>query len=408
MKFLFQLFSFLIYTTTLYASVVPKKGVEAPVALHDASLSRVQQQSQAGSLAEQAVQPVVKSGPVESESSKQAKSVISEKKLSEEQSVSKNIKLLQKKAITSAVLGKQNLSAKQEKRMKPQQAAQSGGLSLPRVAKTIGKQVEPQKTVAKKVAPAVRAPVGISFRGIQEEGVNKNTFLCPVEASGSSCSQETINDAVGFDISGGKNLQFFDNFVYWLLQKAHREQFVKEDLRYDGVALTKKMNQEGWGATNAYCIIISTNPMLQQLVMPGQSVAKGKQKVIVQLWYSGQDVIQLWSQDVVELSPGQGFKVIVSNNEDDKLEALIDESKKAVGLAVFLEKLGLQANNRKDAEYAQATGSPRMVRIEVVDISFQMKDDSLYKESKTDKKVAGDIKFAGQVAGGAIDVLQHM
>lgn len=219
-----------------------------------------------------------------------------------------------------------------------------------------------------KVFPATKSvdPNALVFVGVQESEVSKNNFLCQgAQFSGSICSQESVDGAVGFDISGGKTLQIFNNFSYWIIQKQKRKEYIKENLRYDGQALENKLNQEGWGVVNPFCILVSTDPMLQKAVLPNKVAPAGTQKVIVQLLYSGNNLIQLWSQDVVFVKPGQRFKVEVSSEPDVRLALMIKESKSSKLLNQFLAKLGLDQTNRNEVTYNQAGGSPRMVRLKL-------------------------------------------
>ena len=222
----------------------------------------------------------------------------------------------------------------------------------------------------------------IIFNGISESGITQNSFLCGKQGVGTvssakggtnfeavDCDYTEIQGAVGFDISKGHTLQFFNNFTYWLRKKGDREQDIKSgDTNSTGGSLTTaevtaKMDSEGWGSIGAFCIIISTNPTLQKSVLPDKQPEKGETKLIVQLWYNGNDLIQLWSQDVVMIKQGQNFTIAISNGEDSNLEAiLVDKDQSSYMKAV----VGLmQPINRNSQAYQQAANSPRMVRINV-------------------------------------------
>ncbi len=270
-------------------------------------------------------------------------------------------KSIAKRVITSSV--------NQPKRVETLQGKQQNAPKSMRAKVGVGTSKSAKSMSQKSLPKPQLSPNALVFEGLQEEGIGKNTFLCPEQASGAVCSQADVDGAVGYDIHGGKTLQFFDNFVYWLQQKEHRRQYVKTNLRYDGSALTNKLNQEGWGATSAYCVLVSTDPMLQKVVLPTQKAPKGTVKVIAQLLYSGENVLQLWSQDVVFMKPGQRFKLVVSSQEDNKLAAALQESSHATGVAHYIEKLGFQKSTRKDYIYNAASDSPRMVRIQLAPIS---------------------------------------
>ena len=211
----------------------------------------------------------------------------------------------------------------------------------------------------------VASTQGVLFAGLQEQGVLKNTFLCQgSQFEGSVCSQDLIDNAIGFDIASSRTLQFFNNFGYWLAQKEQRREYVKNDLRYQGAAIDAKMDEEGWAATSAYCIFLSTDPLLQKLVEPNKKVPAGKVKVIAQLLYNGNNLIQLWSQDVLFIEPGKQVSVIVTSQEDSRLENMLASSVQEQGVMGFIEQLGLQQNNRDQDLYSKAQGSPRMIRLQ--------------------------------------------
>jgi len=201
----------------------------------------------------------------------------------------------------------------------------------------------------------------IIFQGLVEAGITKNSFFCPASATGSTDCSNVDSGAIGYHVSGSQPLQFFNNQSYWLKQETDRETIVHTDLKYSGASLRNKMISEGWVAMGGYCILISISPILTDLIMPAVKASGGNIKVIVQLWYNGSQLIQLWSQDAAVLPQDKGFKVLITSDLDSqiaKLPALASEK-------TFLGKLGLQQNNRLP-EYAQATGAPRSVKIQVL------------------------------------------
>lgn len=225
---------------------------------------------------------------------------------------------------------------------------------------------------------------GIVFTGLTETNINKNNFLCPDVENPSGgqtnpsesydCSQSTIDGASGFNLSGGKTLQFFNNQVYWDRQKALREQYLSKVDRYKNSedidiknlqTLQEKMKSDGWGAMGGYCIIITTDPMTTYVAQPTKQPASGQVKLVVQLWYSGDLLLQLWSQDVALLSENQSFSVQVSSDEDTffniDVASIITSS---IPLKTsFLSGLGFVEFNRKNSVYSIATQSPRSVKI---------------------------------------------
>lgn len=236
-------------------------------------------------------------------------------------------------------------------------------------------------TVAKGSSGSIvsQSSTGATFQGMTETGVIKNTFLCGQTGVGNiagsggqnfesdTCTINAIQTVVGFDISGGKTVQFFNNFTYWLQQKGQQEEYYKTnnpDLAQDPDGLENKMNSDGWAAMGAYCILITTNEILQETVEPTIVAGKGQIKVIVQLLYNGGDLIQLWSQDVALLEQGQSFVIGISNAADTNLPSAIKASTDSQQYLAAVSK-AMQPNNRASDTYNAATGSPRTVRIVV-------------------------------------------
>lgn len=206
----------------------------------------------------------------------------------------------------------------------------------------------------------------VLFQGLVEQSdIHKNTFLCPASAEDGvqGCHNEQVA-AHGFDVSGGRTIQFCNNQQYWLQQEAARAQYVMTVLNYSGSALDQKLQDEGWKAMGGYAVVISTNPLLVNHVMPEIVASTGQAKVVVQLWYNGSDLIQLWSQDAMILDQGASFQVVLSSTVDNRLSSLFAASTKTSSWQNdFLSKLELQPNNRKKSDYDSAVGSPRQVRI---------------------------------------------
>lgn len=238
-----------------------------------------------------------------------------------------------------------------------------------------GAVVPVAKAVGKSSLASSSGNVGAIFQGITEQGVVKNTFLCGdssvtessiagnnVEAT--DCSMSKVKEAIGFDISGGKTIQFLNNFTYWTRQKSQAEQnYQINNSQASDSDVTSYMQQNGWGAIGAFCIIISTNEILQEIIEPNTQASSGKIKVVAQLWYSGNNLIQLWSQDVAIINPGQGFTLAISNTADTNLTTALQAS---VGTSGYLGTIGkaIQPDNRNAQAYAAAVDSPRMVRIQ--------------------------------------------
>lgn len=249
---------------------------------------------------------------------------------------------------------------------------------LPQSFFVMGSQAakEASLTNSSQGASAVATPAtttGVVFAGLTESGVTRNTFLCGATsvtgsaASGtnfeaSNCAITAVKAAAGFDISEGATLQFFNNFTYWLQQKSEQEQSYQINDSLTGSALGEKMNSEGWGSMGACCVIVSTNQIVKETVYQSVVANSGEVKVVVQLWYNGDNLIQLWSQDSVSLKPGQSFTVAISNSPDARLKSTFVAG---TGLAQYLAAINndMQPDNRNEDSYSAATNSPRMVRI---------------------------------------------
>ncbi len=207
----------------------------------------------------------------------------------------------------------------------------------------------------------------ITFNGLVETGISKNNFLCPTNNSSSIVCVSQNSDAIGFNFSSSKILQIFNDEVFWLHEQAVREKYVSQILSYTGSQLQNKMNADGWGAMGSYCIIISIDPILTSQVMPKLTAKKDEEKVVVQLWYSGNNAIQLWSQDAKVLSKNAAFTIAV-NSAVDTLPGVRQESTPASSSLKdkFLNDLHFQQNTRKESIYQIATESPRSVKIQEV------------------------------------------
>lgn len=207
----------------------------------------------------------------------------------------------------------------------------------------------------------------IIFQGLVEQSdINKNTFLCPASASdGVQGCQDTQSAAHGYDVSGGRTVQFCNNQQYWLQQEAVQAQYIATVRNYSGNELQQKLQNEGWTSMGGYAVVITTDPLLLNYIMPEVVAGAGQTKVIVQLWYNGSDLIQLWSQDAVVLANGSSFQVTLSSAQDNRLPGMFTASTTAASSwqTAFLSALNIQPNNRKASDYNVAVGSPRQVRI---------------------------------------------
>lgn len=200
---------------------------------------------------------------------------------------------------------------------------------------------------------------------VEASDVNKNTFLCPAGATSSKafCLGQAVQFE-GFDISPGHTVMICNNQQYWMQQKTDQEQYIMQGRNYQGSQAESMMASQGWGAMGSYVLLITADPMLTDFLLPKIIVGANQIKVVVQLWYNGNDVIQLWSQDVIALSVGQNFTIHISSALDNRLPTFFEQKNvKRSWQDTFLTSLQLQPDNRVQDAYASAKGSPRTVRI---------------------------------------------
>lgn len=202
----------------------------------------------------------------------------------------------------------------------------------------------------------------VYFKGLVEaSSINKNTFHCPESAL--DC-QDQGAAASGFDISDGRTLQLCNNQEYWLQQEAIQGQYISTVRNYTGTALQAQLADEGWAVVGGFAIIVSSNPLLVQSVMPSVQPSAEQTKVVAQLWYNGSGLIQLWSQDAQLYADGQSFQVLVSNESDDRLPTQLAQISQTKNWQdQFLLTVGIQSPNRQAKDYDKAHGSPKQIRL---------------------------------------------
>lgn len=202
----------------------------------------------------------------------------------------------------------------------------------------------------------------VIFQGLTETNISKNNFLCPSStSSGVSCVSADAN-AINFTLPSGQILQLFNALPYWLDQEAITQQYDMQVLNYTQSEIQTELNSTGWGAMGGYCLLITTNPILTSIVMPSVVAASGQEKVVVQLWYNGDQSLQLWSQNALAITQGSGFTIAI-NSATDPLSELTSTTPSNSLRATFLSGLQLQPNNRNASTYSIATNSPRSVTI---------------------------------------------
>lgn len=252
----------------------------------------------------------------------------------------------------------------------------------------------------------------VTFKGLLEDSsIDKNSFLCPSssEGEGDETCQNRDHQARGFKFDGPKILQIFNNQQYWVQQQykergllmaraygsdsdsdssekkkavAGKDKKDKNDKKTqssnnnDDLALDAEMQKRGWKTTGAFLLVITTDNLITDQIEPSKISAKEKIKVAAQLWYNGQDSIQLWAQDTLLIDEGGTFSVSLSNSESflyqEQKSINQAESKEYKGdgpksfLEIkkqFLQEIELVPQNINMNEYMSALGSPRNVKI---------------------------------------------
>ncbi|MBP9765321.1 hypothetical protein KBD08_03215 [Candidatus Babeliales bacterium] len=207
----------------------------------------------------------------------------------------------------------------------------------------------------------------ITIQNIEENGINKNSFLCTSATIGDVIvCKDAQSMAHGYDISQGKTLQLSNNQQYWLQQEVLQSQYDTTVLGYTNDGLVQKLQKDGWSAMGGFCLIVTTDPLITSVVMPTVTATSGQTKIVVQLWYNGGGVIQLWSQDAVIVSDGASISIALSDQVDSRLTTLTRPDISTASVTwktTFLKALDIQPDNRQSSDYTNAVGSPRHVRI---------------------------------------------
>lgn len=205
----------------------------------------------------------------------------------------------------------------------------------------------------------------VMFQGLIETNISKNNFLCTNTADSSISCVDLVGPAVNFDLDSKPILQLFNDQPYWLHQEALATQYASESLTYTGTELKDYLNSHGWGAMGGFCILISTDPLLTNFVAPNLTARPNQEKLIAQLWYNGNNSLELWSQDVQLIDKTANFKIKISSEIDPLTNIKNENSKTNSAKNKFLKELQLQPLNRTESRYQTATQSPRSIKIQV-------------------------------------------
>ncbi len=206
----------------------------------------------------------------------------------------------------------------------------------------------------------------ITFQGLIETDISKNNFLCTNAATSSVACVDCTGPAVNFNLNNKPILQLFNDQPYWLHQEALAEQYASESLTYTGSELQNYLNSHGWGAMGGFCILIIIDPLLTNFAAPNLIAKPNQEKLIVQLWYNGDNTLELWSQDIQIVDKNAQFKIKVSSSVDPLTSIKNENSETETAKNKFLKSLQLQPLNRKDSTYQMASKSPRSIKIQVL------------------------------------------
>lgn len=133
-------------------------------------------------------------------------------------------------------------------------------------------------------------------------------------------------------------------------------------------------SKEDYPAVGIYQLELSTINSVQATVLPDLEVVEGATKLVARLRYNGgttysQDSSQeiyLWSEDAIYLQPTDSFKIIISNEVDDRVATL--NSKDSDSVVGGLNQYFNYSENIMTAgmAYQKAVNSPRKVRLEKI------------------------------------------
>jgi hypothetical protein len=203
----------------------------------------------------------------------------------------------------------------------------------------------------------------LMLNGIIETGVSKNNFLCPTSTSSAVPCIDANQRYSNTVLVDGQILQIFNSQAYWVHEQANAEQYDTQVLAYTGSELEAKLQAQGWTAMGGYCILISTNSILTQIVKPELVAQKNQKKIVAQLWYNGDRLLQLWSQDATVVDADASITLEISNAVDPLTE--VKNLKQGTSLKdTFLYALPLQPANRDETMYQSASACPRSIKIQ--------------------------------------------
>lgn len=236
----------------------------------------------------------------------------------------------------------------------------------------------------------------IAFSGLSEDSsIDKNSFSCSssLDAQGEDICQDRAASAVNFEFDGPRTLQIFNNQQFWVQKKYKEQQLLMARMSQED-EVDSTLKSRGWSITGGFLVVITTDSFITNQIEPKKVPAKGQVKVVAQLWYNGDNLIQLWAQDVALVKDGSSFSVsLTSTDSDISKESTVANppvvSKKS-GTAIFavaesvkltqngqgpknfselqkqfLQEIELAPKNAIKSVYSVAVGSPKNIKITI-------------------------------------------
>ena len=142
------------------------------------------------------------------------------------------------------------------------------------------------------------------------------------------CGNDTVSSLLNINFISdefyGQQFYMFNNFGYWIGQRAKMLDYDSQSLKYSGNALTKKINSQ-FPATGAYMIVIGTTPYLKSIIAPDVTCPTGEGLVCAQLKYDDGSQIFSWSQDAICLKETDSFTLEISSDQDNRIPPSKDD-----------------------------------------------------------------------------------
>lgn len=228
--------------------------------------------------------------------------------------------------------------------------------------------------------------IALSFQCAQSQFVTVldestvNRFLgqdvasCGTSAIGSqsaySCGNKIVSDVLGINVTDeaslGQQFYLFNDFSYWIQQKAHAAEYDQNSLKYTGSDLTSKLDQD-FPATWMYMIVFGTTDYLKQIVAPTVTCPSGQTLLIGQLKYNDGTQIHTWSQTHACVSPTDKFTIQITTNKDGTVPAETSDSSTSSDLITQTDSNGIDwmKDLGPSSDYNKASKCPRSIKFKI-------------------------------------------